>query len=70
MSAGGGGGEYVLPILATTLEVMSARSSRPQGVGGVRNKRDEHGEIVERHETLEEIAATMVRLRDAVSASP
>ena len=69
MSAGGGGGEYVLPILATTIEVMSARVVATQSVGGVRNKRDEHGDIVDAA-TLEGIAATMVRLRDAVAASP
>jgi chromate reductase, NAD(P)H dehydrogenase (quinone) len=69
MSAGGGGGEYVLRILATTLEVMSARVVATLGVGGVHNKRDERGEIVDRA-TLDEIATTLVRLRDAVDAAP
>jgi NAD(P)H-dependent FMN reductase len=69
MSAGGGGGEYVLRILGTTLEVMSARVVATLGVGGVRNKRDEHGDIVDAT-TLEQIAATLIRLRDAVNDAP
>jgi chromate reductase len=69
MSAGGGGGEYVLPILGTTLEVMSARVVATLGVGGVRNKRDEHGDIVDAT-TLHEIAGTLIRLRDAVNVAP
>jgi NAD(P)H-dependent FMN reductase len=69
MSAGGSGGEYVLRILGTTLEVMSARVVETLGVGGVRNKRDEHGEIVDAA-TLDEIAVMLVRLRDAVNDGP
>jgi NAD(P)H-dependent FMN reductase len=69
MSAGGGGGEYVLRILGTTLEVMSARVVATFGVGGVRNKRDGNGDIVD-GATLEQIAATLVRLRDAVNDAP
>jgi chromate reductase, NAD(P)H dehydrogenase (quinone) len=64
MSAGTTGGEYVLPILATTLEVMSARVVASLGVGGVRKKRDEAGDIVD-PATLDDIAALLVRLRDA-----
>jgi chromate reductase len=69
MSAGGGGGEYVLRILGTTLEVMSARVVATLGVGGVRNKRDDHGDIVDAT-TLEQIAATLIRLRNAVNDAP
>jgi chromate reductase len=69
MSAGGSGGEYVLRILGTTLEVMSARVVATLGVGGVRNKRDEHGEIVDAT-TLDDIAATLVRLRAACDDAP
>ena len=69
MSAGGGGGEHVLRILSTTLEVMSARVVVTLGVGGVRNKRDERGDIVD-PATLDQIAAMLVRLRDAVNDAP
>jgi chromate reductase len=65
MSAGGGGGEYVLRILGTTLEVMSARVVATLGVGGVRNKRDEHGDIAD-PVTLDAIAALLVQLGEAV----
>ncbi len=65
MSAGGGGGEYVLRILGTTLEVMSARVVATLGVGGVRNKRDEHGDIVD-PPTLDAIAALLASLGNAV----
>ncbi len=69
MSAGGGGGEYVLPVLAATLEVMSARVVSTLGVGGVRNKRDEHGDIVDAA-TLEELGSMLIRLRDAIDGQP
>ncbi len=69
MSAGGGGGEYVLRVLAATLEVMSARVVATLGVGGVRNKRDERGDIVD-GATLDEIAAMLIRLGDAVDGPP
>ena len=65
MSAGGGGGEYVLRILGTTLEVMSARVVATLGVGGVRNKRDEHGDIVD-PPTLDAIAVVLADLGEAV----
>ncbi len=69
MSAGGGGGEHVLRVLAATLEVMSARVVATLGVGGVRNKRDERGDIVDAA-TLDELAAILIRLRDAVDGHP
>lgn len=69
MSAGGGGGEFVLPILGSTLEVMSARVVATLGVGGVNNKRDAHGDIVDT-EALEKIAAALLRLRDAINDAP
>ena len=65
MSAGGGGGEYVLRILGTTLEVMSARVVAALGVGGVRSKRDEHGDIVD-PPTLDAIIVLLADLREAV----
>jgi chromate reductase, NAD(P)H dehydrogenase (quinone) len=69
MSAGGGGGEHVLRVLATTLEVMSARVVATLGVAGVRNKRDERGDIVDGG-ALDAIAALLMRLRDAVDGHP
>jgi NAD(P)H-dependent FMN reductase len=69
MSAGGGGGEYVLRILGTTLEVMSARVVASFGVGGVRNKRDAHGDIVD-PATLDAIGALLARLGEAVGSPP
>ena len=65
MSAGGSGGEYVLRILGSTLEVMSARVVATLGVGGVRNKRDEHGDIVD-PATLDDIATLLTDLGEAV----
>ena len=65
MSAGGSGGEYVLRILGSTLEVMSARVVATLGVGGVRNKRDEHGDIVD-PATLDAIATLLTDLGEAV----
>jgi hypothetical protein len=59
----------VLRILGTTLEVMSARVVATLGVGGVGNKRDEHGDIVDAT-TLDQIAATLIRLGDAVNDAP
>lgn len=63
------GGEFVLTILGTTLEVMSARVVATLGVGGVSNKRDARGDIVDAV-TLDQIAAMLIRLRDAINDAP
>jgi chromate reductase, NAD(P)H dehydrogenase (quinone) len=67
MSAGTGGGEYVLRVLRGTLEVMSARVVAELGVGGVRTKRDERGDITD-VPTLEGITTLLARLGEAVEA--
>ena len=64
VSAGGSGGEYLLRVLRVTLEVMSARVVAELGVGGVSNKRDERGDVVDAT-TLDEIAALLVTLGEA-----
>jgi chromate reductase len=72
MSAGGGGGEHVLRVLRVlrgTLEVMSARIVAELGVDGVRNRRDERGDITDAP-TLEGIATLLARLGEAVEGQP